>query len=64
MYTVSESEAVYAIDTIELLMGTMPGRQRRLVEAWIELYQDDLQDNWHLPEVGEPLYRIPPLHRG
>ena len=59
-----ESIAVYAIDTIELLAGTMPGRQRRLVEAWIELYQDELQDNWHLAEVGEPLYRIPPLHRG
>ena len=59
-----EYVAVYAIDQIELLAGTLPGRQRRLVEAWIELYQDELQDNWHLTEVKEPTYRIPPLHRG
>ena len=35
-----ESVAVYAIDTIELLAGSLPGRQQRLAEAWIELYQD------------------------
>lgn len=56
--------AVFAIDTVELLTGTLPGRQRRLVEAWIELYQDELLDNWHLVEVNASPYRIPPLHRG
>ena len=31
-----ENVAVYAIDRIKLLTGMLPGRQRRLVEAWIE----------------------------
>lgn len=56
--------AIYTIDRVELMAGSLPGRQRRLVEAWLELYQDELMDNWHLMEVGEPLFRIPPLHRG
>lgn len=58
------STAVYAIDQVELLTGKLPGRQRRLVEAWIELYQEELLDNWHLIEVNEPPYRISPLRRG
>jgi hypothetical protein len=56
--------AIYTIDSIELIAGSLPGRQRRLTEAWIELYHDELLDNWHLMTVGKPLYRIPPLHRG
>lgn len=59
-----DSVAIYAIDSIELLAGSLPGRQQRLVEAWIELYQDELRDNWHLISINEPPYRIPPLHRG
>jgi hypothetical protein len=47
-----------------LLGISLPGRQQRLVEAWIELYQDELLDNWHLATMNEPTYRIPPLHRG
>lgn len=59
-----DETAVYGIDTIELLAGTLPKRQRRLAEAWIELYQEELLDNWHLINNGQPIYRLPPLHRG
>lgn len=34
--------AVYGIDPIELINGDLPTRQKRLVEAWAELHQEEL----------------------
>ena len=31
--------AVYSLDPIEVLVGSLPRRQQRLVEAWAELHQ-------------------------
>jgi hypothetical protein len=36
--------AIYAIDSIELIGGDLPVKQRRLVEAWAELHQGELFD--------------------
>jgi hypothetical protein len=46
-----------------MIEGALPRRQQRLVEAWIELYQDELMENWQQASMGEPVRRIPPLHR-
>src|SRR5688572_3218422 len=37
-----ESVAVYSSDPVELLAGSLPLRQQRLVEAWAELHQMEL----------------------
>jgi hypothetical protein len=37
-----EHAAAFAIDPPELIAGSLPRRQRRLVEAWAELHQLDL----------------------
>jgi len=37
-----DDEAVYGLDPIELLAGSLPRRQARLVEAWAELDQSEL----------------------
>jgi hypothetical protein len=37
--------AVIAIDDVELIAGSLPRRQRRLIEAWAELHQAELQEN-------------------
>ncbi len=58
-----EHKATFRIDTGELLAGSLPRRQQRLVEAWIELYQDELFDNWNLADAGEPINKVPPLKR-
>lgn len=58
-----DSHATYRIDQVELLAGGLPTRQHRLVEAGIELYQEELLENWQLVEAGEPINRVPPLHR-
>ena len=56
-------KATYRIDVIELLAGSLPRRQQRLVEAWIELYQEELLRNWQRVGAGEPIAPVPPLSR-
>jgi hypothetical protein len=58
-----EHEAVYGIDPIQLIIGSLPRRQQRLVEAWIELYQEELIENWNRVDTGEAINKIPPLQR-
>ncbi len=53
--------AVFSINPVELIAGNIPLRQKRLVEAWAELHQEELQRDWErlqsgkLPEPIEPL---------
>ena len=53
--------AVYSIEPIELINGTLPVRHKRLVEAWAELHQGELAENWELLQSGRLPYRIAPL---
>ncbi len=53
--------AVYSIESIELLSGELPRRQRRLVEAWAELHQNELLENWKRLQAGLFPYKIAPL---
>ncbi len=53
--------AVYSIDPVEMLSGTLPRRQQRLVEAWAELHQGELLENWERLQAGQLPYKIAPL---
>lgn len=53
--------AVFAIDTIDCLAGTLPVAQRRLVEAWAEIHRAELQADWDLLQSGQPPVKIEPL---
>lgn len=53
--------AVFNLDPVDLIAGTLPRRQRRLVEAWAELHQDELLTDWQLLQDGEPPIPIDPL---
>jgi len=37
--------AVFSLEPIDLIAGSLPRRQRRLVEAWAELHHDELLAN-------------------
>jgi hypothetical protein len=41
--------------------GSLPRRQRRLVEAWAELHQDELLADWQRLQAGELPLPIDPL---
>ena len=52
---------IFGIDPIELLAGDLPRRQRRLVEAWAELHQDELKKDWSTLQEGRSPDPIEPL---
>lgn len=56
-----EHSGVFSIPDLELLTGSLPRRQRRFVEAWMELHQAALLRNWQLLEAGEEIEKLPPL---
>ena len=53
--------AIYTIDEIELISGSLPTRQKRLVEAWAELHQQELVSNWERLQGGQGPRPISPL---
>jgi len=44
-----------------MIIGYLPQRQQRLVEAWAELHAEDLLADWNLLEQGRKPAPIPPL---
>jgi len=52
---------VIAIDRIELIGGSLPSRQQRLVEAWAEIHQTELLDDGQRLQAGRPPIKIEPL---
>ncbi|MBE0503758.1 MAG: DUF4160 domain-containing protein [Desulfuromonadales bacterium] len=44
-----------------ILAGSLPSRQLKMVQAWIEIHKDELYADWELAVSGEELFRIEPL---
>jgi hypothetical protein len=57
----AEHKAVFDIASGNVLSGSLPPKETRLVQAWIDLHSDELKANWSLAIEGEPLYPIDPL---
>ncbi len=53
--------AIYGVDPVELMAGSLPRRQRRLVEAWAELHQQELMDDWRHLQAGRSPLPVQPL---
>ena len=47
--------------TFDLIAGSFPKPQQRLVEAWAELHRDELLANWERLQQGRAPSRIDPL---
>ena len=56
-----DMEAVIAIPSGNLIEGEIPPRKLKLVQAWIEIHQEDLMADWVLASRGEPVFKIDPL---
>lgn len=56
----SGEEIVIALDGT-ILEGNFPKGKLKLLEAWMEIHQDDLEANWKLLSNGEQFFRIDPL---
>ena len=56
-----DAAAVFAIDVIECIGGSLPRTQQRLVEAWAEIHREELQRDGDLLQSGQPPVKIEPL---
>jgi len=56
-----ENNAVFDIETGEIITGEIPNRNKKLVQAWIEIHRDELLANWNLAINGERIFKIKPL---
>ena len=54
-------QAQFDIASGDLLAGALPSSQTRLVQAWIELHQDELDAAWQLAVNGFRPGKIAPL---
>lgn len=57
----AEYEASVGIDG-ELLAGSLPIKQLRLVQAWATIHEDELYAAWNNAIKGIPFGKIDPLH--
>jgi len=57
----AEYKATIDINTCEMLIGSLPKKQKKLVLAWSELHQEELLANWKLVMNGEEPFKINPL---
>ncbi len=55
------TKAVFALDPVECIGGTLPRTQQRLVEAWAEIHREELVEDWKLLQSGRPPLKIEPL---
>lgn len=55
-----DSEAVFKIDTLEILQGSLPPRVIGLVIEWAELNKNALMQNWQLVKKDK-FKKIKPL---
>jgi hypothetical protein len=53
-----EFEAFVAIETGEVIEGTLPRTAARLVRDWVLIRREQLRENWRRARVGEQLERI------
>ena len=59
--------AVYGDDEIvvsvtgEVIEGSIPNKQLKILIAWIAIHEDELKANWELLQNGEGYNKIDPL---
>ena len=54
-------QAQFAIDTGDVLAGSLPRAQTRMVQAWIEIHHDELVAAWQRAVNGLRPGKIAPL---
>jgi len=45
----------------QVLEGSLPKKQMKLLLAWMEIHSEELYANWQLLQEGEPFFKIEPL---
>jgi hypothetical protein len=56
-----DAVGIFSVDPVEIIAGSLPRRQQRLVEAWAELHQNELLADWDTLQRGRIPNPIEPL---
>ena len=56
-----DDEAVVSIPDGEVIEGRLRNAKLKLVQAWIEIHQEELMKDWQLAVTGQAVFRIDPL---
>ena len=57
----SDEEAVISIPDGHIMEGSLRSAKLKLVQAWIEIHQDELMADWDLAVNGQQVFKIDPL---
>ena len=57
----ADEEAVVSIPDGNVIEGSIRTAKLKLVQAWIEIHQDELMANWQLAVDGQAVFKIEPL---
>ncbi len=57
----AEHEAQIAIESGEVLVGSLPNNKLRMVKVWTELHKEELLADWQIAMNGEEPFKINPL---
>ena len=55
-----DEEIVIALDG-EILEGSFPKKQLKLLEAWMAIHEEELKANWSMLSAGDGYFKIEPL---
>jgi hypothetical protein len=53
------TDAVFDIETGELIEGELPRTATRIVREWAQMHRDELLENWKRGRARQPMQRIP-----
>ena len=56
-----DESAVIEIPTGKVLEGKLKSNKMKLVQAWIEIHQEELMADWELAVNGDEIFKIDPL---
>ena len=56
-----DKEVIVSIGDIEVLEGTMPNKQLKMLLGWAAFHQEELKENWELAAAQQELFSIEPL---
>jgi len=54
-------ECCVLINDLELLEGSIPKKQLKMLLGWAALHQEELMENWNLAVVNQETFEIDPL---
>ena len=55
------NEASISIENGAILQGSLPPKQLKMVQVWIDIHKEDLILDWELAVNGDSPFRIAPL---